>query len=154
MRAPDVWVASQADSATGHWTVNHLHFLTNAVPPLQLRAWTTPLTRTVVWDLLCTTRSQAQSSPECSRPCTAPQRLGLRASLGTLLHPLAATEAWQQTLRLPSCGLSPPSSVAPTQNTSRRVTRSRKSCTELGDAEAQHAPLASAACQIRHLHQL
>jgi len=75
-------------------------------------AWTTSLTRTVTWDLLCTTQSQAQSSP-----CTAPQRPGLWASLETLLGPLAAAAARQQILRL-----APHSSVAPTQNLSRRVT--------------------------------
>lgn len=146
-------MASQADSAAGHRTLNHLHLLTNAVPPLQLRAWTTPLTRTVIWDLLCTIRSQAQSNPERSHPCTAPQSLGLWASLETLLCPLVAAAAWQQTLRPPSCGLPPPSSVVPTRNLTRRVTRSR-SCTELGDAEAQHSPSASPTCQIRHVRHL
>lgn len=100
-------MASQADSATRHRTLNHLHLLTNAVPPLQLRAWTTPLTGTVIWDLLCTIQSQAQSNPDRSHPCTAPQSLGLRASLETLLCPLVAAAAWQQTLRPPSCGLPP-----------------------------------------------
>lgn len=82
VKAPDVRVSSQADSAPGCWTLNPLHFLTNVEPPLQLRAWTT---RTVIRDLLCTTWSQAQSSPEHSRLCTAPRGLCLWASLETLL---------------------------------------------------------------------
>lgn len=58
----------------------------------------------------------------------------------------------QQPLRAPSCGFSPrPGSVAPTEDPSSGVTRS---CTELGDAEAQCSPSASPSCQIGHLHHL
>lgn len=112
-----------------------LHFLTTTVSLLQLRAWTAPLTRTVIWDLPCTTRSQAQSNLcRHSHLFMAPQRLDLWASPETLLALLAAVAAAarQQPLRPTSCALPlPPSSVAPTQNPSRRVSWSRQRCTEL-----------------------
>lgn len=72
-------------------------------------------------------------------------------SLGTLLGPLEATGSSPSASQL---WFPPPCSFAPMQNPSRRVTVSRESCTELGDAEGQHSPLAGPACQIKHFHLL
>lgn len=46
--------------------------------------------------------------PRVQLPLHCTTETGLQASLETLLGPLAATAAWQQTLRLLSYGLLPP----------------------------------------------